>query len=75
MLPLRHCVSEVLEHYFTQLEGHRPSDLYRIVIKEIERALLGTVMKEVTNNQTNAAAILGVTRSTLRTKLKQHKML
>ncbi|GIX21939.1 MAG: hypothetical protein KatS3mg121_0722 [Gammaproteobacteria bacterium] len=65
-------VERCLAHYFAQLDGDAPADLYRLVIHETERALLGVVMQRTAGNQSKAAAYLGITRSTLRKKLRQH---
>jgi Fis family transcriptional regulator len=59
-----------LKQYFKILNGHTPCDLYKLVIKEVELPLIKTVMEHTKQNQTQAAAILGINRSTLRKKLK-----
>ncbi|NIR61657.1 MAG: DNA-binding transcriptional regulator Fis [Gammaproteobacteria bacterium] len=70
--PLRECVRAALQRYFAQLGDHRPSGLYSMVIGEVEAPLLETVMHYARGNQTCAAEILGINRSTLRKKLKEH---
>ncbi len=67
--PLRECVRDALGSYFKQLDGHAASDLYQLVLAEVEPPLLETVMQHAQGNQTRAAAILGISRSTLRKKL------
>lgn len=63
-------IKTVLESYFDDLEGHQPTHLYHLVLQEIERPLLETVMQQTTGNQSKAAAVLGLNRGTLRKKLK-----
>jgi Fis family transcriptional regulator len=63
-------VSEALKLYFQNLDGHNPAPLYQMVIAEVERPMLSTVMDHVNGNQSRASLILGVSRSTLRKKLK-----
>jgi len=74
--PLREQVQSTLEAYFRRLEGHVPShvpsNLYKLVLQEVELPLLETVMRYTRGNQTRAAEILGLNRSTLRKKLKQY---
>lgn len=70
--PLREQVQSTLEVYFRRLEGHVPSNLYKLVLQEVELPLLETVMRYTRGNQTRAAEILGLNRSTLRKKLKQY---
>ena len=72
--PLRNQVQSTLLDYFRQLDGHMPSNLYKLVLQEVEPPLLETVMDYASGNQTKAAEILGINRSTLRKKLKQYGM-
>ena len=69
---LRACVSRSLEEYFKQMGDHPASDLYQLVIGEIEPPLLESVMRHCGGNQTRAASILGLSRSTLRKKLRAY---
>ncbi|HSG89684.1 MAG TPA: DNA-binding transcriptional regulator Fis [Pseudomonadales bacterium] len=73
--PLRICVERALAEYFAHLDGEEPSDLYAMVLDEIEAPMLRTVMDEVCGNQSRAAHILGLNRGTLRKKLKHHGLL
>lgn len=72
--PLREQVRESLKHYFRQLDGHHASDLYQLVIAEVEQPLLETVMTHTGGNQTQAAKLLGISRCTLRKKLAQYDL-
>lgn len=63
-----------LAKYFEVLDGHAGNDLYRMVIDEVEKPLLDIVMQQMGGNQTHAAQLLGITRSTLRKKLKRHQL-
>lgn len=66
------CVRDALNSYFTQLNGHGANDLYQLVLEEVERPLFQTVMEHTNGNQTRAAAVLGISRSTLRKKLAHY---
>jgi Fis family transcriptional regulator len=72
--PLRDCVREAVEHYFNQMSDHDISGLYQMVISETEQPLLETVMLQTRGNQSKAAQILGISRSTLRKKLSQYDL-
>jgi Fis family transcriptional regulator len=72
--PLRDCVREAVEHYFAQMSDHDISGLYQMVISETEQPLLETVMLQTRGNQSKAAQILGISRSTLRKKLAQYDL-
>ena len=72
---LSHSAESALKKYFKTLNGQKPNDLYKLVLKEIERPLMKEVMRHTDNNQSEASIILGINRSTLRKKLKQYKLI
>ena len=69
-LPLRSHTERVLQYYFSSLNGHRPARLYDLVLREVEEPLFRAVLDYSSGNQTRAAGILGITRTTLRKKLR-----
>lgn len=71
---LRDFTGEVLDRYFKDLNGHKPAALYGLVLGEIEPPLFDAVMGYTHGNQTQAAEILGMSRATLRKKLKQYQL-
>lgn len=71
---LSETVKRVLENYFRDLDGHEPAHLYQLVLQEIERPLLETVMQYTRGNQSKASIVLGLNRGTLRKKLKQYDL-
>lgn len=46
--------------------------VFKDVIQEVEKYVLSNVMDSVRYNQTKASKILGISRTSLRTKLKQY---
>lgn len=72
---LRENVAEVMRHYFANLKGEEPRHVYDFFLDEIEEPLLAAVMKYTQDNQSETARILGLSRGTLRTKLKKFGML
>ncbi|MDH5190034.1 MAG: DNA-binding transcriptional regulator Fis [Gammaproteobacteria bacterium] len=68
--PLRDYIKMAMETYFHNLDGQEPNELYRMVLGEMEQPLLETTMQYARGNQTKAAIMLGLNRSTLRKKLK-----
>ncbi len=70
--PLSKCVEDALLFYLKNMEGHEITNLHRLVIEEVERPLLATVLQHVSGNLSQAAKILGMTRSTLRKRLSAH---
>ncbi|MFO1399748.1 MAG: helix-turn-helix domain-containing protein [Steroidobacteraceae bacterium] len=69
-LPLRSHTERALNDYFASLNGHRPARLYDMVMREVEEPLLRAALGYAQGNQTRAALILGMTRATLRKKLR-----
>jgi Fis family transcriptional regulator len=72
--PLSVCVAQAMERYFNELDGHLPSNLYGLVVSQIEPPLLECVMRHAEGNITRAADMLGLNRATLRKKLKKYRM-
>ncbi|RJG13289.1 DNA-binding transcriptional regulator Fis [Pseudomonas cavernicola] len=72
---LRGNVEKALHNYFAHLDGQDVSDVYNLVLSEVEAPLLETVMNYVKGNQTKASELLGLNRGTLRKKLKQYDLL
>ncbi|MEM7291984.1 MAG: helix-turn-helix domain-containing protein [Pseudomonadota bacterium] len=72
--PLKDCVEKELQGYFELLDGQKPGDLYKMVIGETEQALLDFVLRKTDGNQTRSAEYLGISRGTLRKKLKQYEL-
>ena len=69
---LRDAVRICLEKYFADLDGHEPAEIHQLVMNEVEPAMLETVMRFARGNQTRAAEMLGINRTTLRKKLRQY---
>ncbi len=72
---LRDSVERAMNNYFSHLDGQDVTDVYQMVLSEVEAPLLETVMTYVKGNQTKAAILLGLNRGTLRKKLKQFGLL
>jgi Fis family transcriptional regulator, factor for inversion stimulation protein len=72
--PLNKYLRDALEEYLEKLDGHKVTNLYELVLKEIEPPLFKAIMKHTKNNQSNTAKMLGINRGTLRKKLKQYKL-
>ena len=70
-LPLRDHAERAFKDYLAHLNGHRPSGLYDLVIREVEEPLLRVVLRHADGNQSRAAEILGINRATLRRKLRE----
>ncbi len=69
------CVRNTLNRYFDDLEGEKPSGVYDMVVQNVERSMLETIMQHADGNQTLAADMLGINRNTLRRKLTDYQLL
>lgn len=67
-------VTLTLKNYFETLEGEVPSDVYQMVISQVERPLIEFVLNETAFNQSRSAEILGINRNTLRKKMQLYKI-
>lgn len=68
------CVRRSLNRYFRDLDGEAPHAIYGMVLACVEKPMLEVVMKHAGGNQTVAASMLGISRSTLRRKLEEHHL-
>ena len=73
--PLHDSVRQSLENYLSIVKGQLPNNLYELILAEVEAPLLEAVMEYTKNNQSRAAIVLGLSRGTLRKKLKLYGML
>lgn len=74
-LTLRDNVAQAMQSYFKLLDGSDVTDVYRLVMTEVEAPLFESVLEHTRGNQTKAAEVLGLNRGTLRKKLKQYGLL
>jgi len=71
-ITLRTQTAHALDTYFTNLNGHKPGELYNLVLREVEEPLFRAVLGYVDGNQSRAAEVLGINRGTLRKKLREY---
>ncbi|NOY65640.1 MAG: Fis family transcriptional regulator [Nitrospirae bacterium] len=64
-----------LKGYMTRIKEIGDIDLYDTVVGEVERVLLKIAFEEADCNQVRASQILGLSRNTIRNKLKKYRMI
>ncbi|MFT4058709.1 MAG: helix-turn-helix domain-containing protein [Legionella sp.] len=70
---LSHQVIHAVKGYLTSVNNKDANlNLYQLIVEEVEAPLFRTVMELTRYNQSKAARVLGVSRGTLRTKLKRY---
>lgn len=67
---LQNVLGELINGYLVNLEGDKLTNFYDMYLEQIEPPLLEAVMKKTKYNQVRAAKMLGISRGTLRKKLK-----
>ena len=65
-------IDTLLDQYFNDLDGDKPTAIYEMLINTVEKPLLLYIMNKTEGNQSKAAKMLGLNRNTLRKKLKQY---
>ena len=64
-----------VRQYLKELDGQLSTDVYQMVLAEVEAPLLEEIMAYTRDNQTKASIMLGLNRGTLRKKLKQYDLI
>lgn len=72
---LRHHVREFLRQYFMQLANPPATNVYELILAEVEAPMLEIVLRYTGQNQSRAAHILSISRGTLRKKMSQYGLL
>ena len=72
---LKTAAEDAIRQFIDTLGGEEASEFYNLVLAEVEEPLLRVVMEYTANNQSRAAAMLGLNRGTLRKKLRQYNLL
>ena len=68
---LGEAVRRSLERYFKDMDGERPTDIYDMVLRNVEKPMIEVVLGRTEGNQSRAASMLGIDRNTLRKKMQQ----
>jgi Fis family transcriptional regulator len=72
---LAEAVEQSVDQYLKILDNPETANLYELVLEQMEEPLLKRVLKYVRNNQVRAAKLLGISRGTLRKKMKKYGLL
>lgn len=69
---LQDMVYTLVNNFLTENKGKPVSDLYDMILSEVEPPLLQAVMEKKRGNQLQAAKMLGISRGTIRKKLQRY---
>ncbi len=67
-------VKEAALSYLNSLGGEEPKQVYDLFLSQMEKPLLEVMLQHNHRNQSITAKQLGLSRGTLRTKMKQHEL-
>ena len=59
----------VTENVRSALTAPEPTEIYHLLLEQVEKPLVETVLRHTEGNQIRAAALLGINRNTLRKKI------
>lgn len=71
---LKTCINNKLEQYFHQLEGENISGVHKMTMDEVESLVIKFTLEKSNNNQSKAAKILGLSRTTLKKKIQLYNL-
>ena len=69
---LREFVRQEVKEYFEKIDGYPIDKVYNLVIGEVEKPLIEETIKYCKGNQSKASELLGISRGTLRKKIKKY---
>lgn len=67
-------VRQVVTQYLQDMGNTPPEDLHDFIMTRVERPLITAVLEHTQGNQSRAAKILGITRSTLRARVRRYDL-
>jgi len=68
-------VERAVKEYLLTMDDQQVTDLYELVLTEVEAPLIESVLEFTGHNQSQTASILGLNRGTLRKKLYKYGLL
>lgn len=69
---LQDIVYDLVNRFLVDNKGSNITDLYDMILQEVEPPLLQAVMERKRGNQLQAAKLLGISRGTIRKKLQRY---
>ena len=65
-------VRDAMEKYFKDMDGHEPNNLHELVMSQVEKPLIESVIDNARGNISRAAQLLGLNRGTLRNPMQKY---
>lgn len=77
LLPLNQYIRSSIKKYLANFEGiefKKITDLYKLVLSEVEKPLIEISLEYTQGNQSKAAKLLGLSRNTLRKLINDYQI-
>jgi Fis family transcriptional regulator len=71
---VREVVTRSVRRYLDDMGHLTEGDLHRVMLAEVETPMIAEVLRHCRGNQSRAAAVLGISRGTLRKKLTEYRL-
>ncbi len=71
-MPLREHVQKNIRRYLSDMGNTEPENLHQKLLDEIEPPLIEEILRYTGGNQSRTARILGMTRNTLRSRIRRY---
>ena len=65
---------QITQRFLSDMGDIECTGIYQQIIAEAEIGMLKAVLEHTQGNQTNAAKLLGITRTTLRQRIERHQL-
>ena len=65
-------VKEAMDKYFVDMDGHEPANLHDLIMSQVEKPLIESVIDNTQGNISRAAQLLGLNRGTLRNRMQKY---
>jgi len=72
---LQECTRDTIHQYLNNMKGHQAQNLHAYIMDEIEKGLIREVLQFTAGHLSQSSKILGITRTTLRNKIRKHQLL
>ncbi len=67
-------VGRVVKQFLEDMGNTPPDNLFQVILSEVERPMIQAVLEHTGGNQSQAAELLGITRATLRSRIKRYQL-
>ena len=67
-------VKDAMDKYFKDMDGHEPENLHELIMSQVEKPLIESVIDKSRGNLSRASQLLGLNRGTLRNRMQKYDL-